>query len=451
MDQEAGDDRMLESLIDRAAEIARAVSDGRGEFHAADHQITDDPDVRERLASALGNRAITALNQGSEDVYLYAFAAWIQNPQNAQAMSNVFQACRYCGSWTGADFERVHQRIGGYLGDIAIGNVFRRDLADSRAETLYRMALDRYPDLPFAAARCAGLLVFQTRFEEAHTLFRQAAVPRLNRESNVLLAGPEFRAAMAEEPLTPPLAAGCYRGDEQETIVLFSCDSGYFGRYAESLVRSFLEHCTRPLIFHLHLINPTPDVETELERWRTTLFPGTDIRVSREWVDLSRTRVEKKVYYASSRFMQLGRMMAATSANILMVDADLRLLKDIGPLCDTVFAHHDVGMIAGSRVHHDLWNIYWADIMFITNTSRSRQLFERTGRYVAHFLKSGEAVWFLDQIAFYCVLEAGFLDEPRPRMLKFSYDLEIEGQEGRETPPNALGSYFWSYHTSLSS
>lgn len=314
---------------------------------------------------------------------------------------------------------------------IGLANVERRAGRLTRAERLLRLAHAARPQ-PFAAGRLAALLAEAGRHAEADRLFQEVGAAHGGVES-VIRLDPAFLAALAAAPppspaVDAPAEAGC--------VVFAGCDSRYFRRFSDAFVNSVAMSGAKAAI-HFHIVDLDDDARDHLERLRRR-HPRLGIQATAEATAPGIADADRRTYYACARFLQLPGLLRAYGRPVLMLDIDLVVLRDVGPLLAQLDAEGaDIALTHGAP--HDPWCRLWADAVLCAASPAAIAAFEAVRAYLLHFLGRGAAVWFLDQVALYAVLGGRFHPDPAPRVLPWPMDV----QNG-----DGASCYFWSLHSS---
>ncbi|EPY00191.1 tetratricopeptide repeat protein [Magnetospirillum fulvum] len=322
-----------------------------------------------------------------------------------------------------------------YVLPIALGNLERRAGHLHRAEHLYRLATARRPDLPFAPGRLAPLLAEQTRFLEADRMFQ--AIGRCHGGIERLIRlDPGFLATIRPMAAAVPDERAELDGNDGDIVVVAGGDSHYFLKYSDALVNSLAISGTRARL-HFHIVDPTPAAFAQAERLRRR-FPALPIEVGTESTPDHIAADRKRTYYACARFLHLPDLLRHHRRPVLMLDMDMVILRDVTQLVEQFLGEgKDIALIAGTQA--DPWCRLWADVILVRPTPAALDYLDTVRAYIRHFFDSGDAVWFLDQVALYCAFYAGYVGRPAPRLQVWPMDLQ-----------NASADlcYFWSLHSS---
>ncbi|RJF81008.1 tetratricopeptide repeat protein [Azospirillum cavernae] len=204
-------------------------------------------------------------------------------------------------------------------------------------------------------------------------------------------------------PDFPPLEMMIEPPPGDGPLIAVSCDDVYFQRFVGDLLESIA--ATLPPGggggVHVHVVNPSPETEAALERWRTRLPIG----YSRERLDFSGWDDHRRTtYYACVRFLRWHQLLARLSRPLVHVDADCTLRADLTSLSDGLRGV-DVGLLRDGRGRGPTREITVCFAWF-QPTEASRAFLALTAAYIADALRRGEGYWMLDQAAPFCVLNA---------------------------------------------
>lgn len=385
----------------------------------------------------------------------YAERLWVRLPDDPIRTLNYWNLATKAGIGSGIDAcRRGLNRRFSPAGLIALGNALTEAGREAEADAAYARAAALHPDQPFVYSRSGCLHLRHRNHARADRLLRRAALWPGRDEA--MRFDPAFIADRVAAFRTPAPAEGDWRivdrrmpratGPGEPVLVFSACDGAYFDRFASAMIHSTRRNAGLETVFHLHVVNPPDDLETRVNRWDRVLgHPG--IGWSRETLDVSTLGADAKTHYACARFLALPALLRRWNGPILMLDADLIVLRDLRAMMAAV-RDADLALVGGERYGFEPWNQYWADVIVIHPTPRALAFFDRVAAYIDHFLRIGKARWFLDQIALNAVLSCGFPDAPAPAVHLLARDVHrLELREGDDdVPPSHC--LFWSAHAS---
>lgn len=331
---------------------------------------------------------------------------------------------------------------------LALGNALRRARQGWEAEAVYREAIARAPDMPFARLRLACLLLEQGRLDAADRVLREVEVADPGRV-RAMQFGAAFFRRLRRRALPAPPAGFAPHPCTADLVVFAACDGGYFERFASALLSSVRRNAGVACQFHLHVVNPPADLAERIAFYQRQLG-GPAIAVSTEAVDAGAWDAEtRRTWFACARFRLLPHLMEAYAAPVLMLDTDLLVLRDLNGLLEAA-AEGDIALVATERHVCEPWNWLWADVAFFNATAPALACADLVARYIDLHLEEGQAHWFLDQIALTACVLAGFRDLPEPRVVALPPDihrLALVCDGGVDVPPGPE-VLFWSAHAS---
>ena len=468
-------DRRLVAALEAAASVHLAEGRREQARHWLERALVEAPDRVEVIQALLPYY----VEEDRLHALTMAARAWRLRPDRG-SFRLVWDLCNRAGE----DLELARAHLAAQPDDafrmIAVGNALRRSRRGWEAEALYRTARELEPGMPFASMRLACLMLEQGRVEAAEHCLRAAERGDPGRIRTMQFSSAFFRK-LARRPLPLP-PAGFVPPSPAEGIVIFAaCDGAYFERFASALLHSAernsgLGHrgtastahttlpeagdaagqtaATRagaatPCRYHLHVVNPPPDARERIEAHRAMLG-DVAIALTTETIDTANWDDERRrTWFACARFRLLPHLMEAYAAPILMLDADMLVLRDLRGLIEMA-SGGDVAAVATERHVCEPWNWFWADVVFFNATPRALSFADLVARYVEHHLQAAEAHWFLDQIALTACLLAGFADGAAPRFVALPTDIHRLSLVCRDGVDEAPGPHvlFWSAHAS---
>jgi tetratricopeptide (TPR) repeat protein len=381
------------------------------------------------------------------DALMLAARIWRQ-AADEQSFRTVWDLANRAGSDVARADAFVAQDPSDPLRHIALGNALRRARRGWEAEAVYRAAIALAPDLPFAALRLGCLLLEQGRHEAADRLLRQAEANDTGRVRAMHVGSLHFRR-LRRRALPPPPDGFSPYPPPADLVVFAACDGNYFDRFASALLSSVRRNAGLDCQFHLHVINPPPDLWARIDAYKAALNDAA-IAVSTEQVACEEWSEEKRrTWFACARFRLLPHLMESYAAPILMLDIDLLVLRDLTALL-SASAEGDVALVATERHRCEPWNWFWADAVYFNATAPALACADLIARYIDQQLCDGRAHWFLDQIALTACLVAGYHDQAPPVLVRWPPDihrLQLVCSDGVDVPPGP-SVLFWSAHAS---
>ena len=287
---------------------------------------------------------------------------------------------------------------------LALGNSLRAAGDPAGARAAYEQACELRPGDDAALLRLACLLAAMGDGDAADRAFSQFAGR---------LSGPESVVRLSRDALVDIFAVNAasleyewhgsdWRDDDgAQVAAVVSCDAGYFERFATIVARSFAAQSGLQARLHFHLVNPTQE---SLAQFESLSAEGLPLQLSasteqREFASLSHA----KTYYACARFLLAADLLACSSTPLLILDADMVVLGDLGVLLESV-RDSDVAAFELDPAQHDLWDTYQASALWVAPTEGGRTFLQRTAAYIDHFRRAGRLQWYLDQVAVFAAL-----------------------------------------------
>jgi hypothetical protein len=167
-------------------------------------------------------------------------------------------------------------------------------------------------------------------------------------------------------------------------------------------------------------------------------LPGLPIRLTTEPLPTGLPPELRRTFFACARFLCLPQILAAYRRPVLMLDVDIVVLRDVGPLVEQLMTESaDLALIHAEP--RNPWCRVWAGMVLAAPTRRGLEYFTLVRNYALAVLRAGKAVWFLDQIALFAVLVAGFRDRDRPLVIEWPVDIQNSSTDH---------AYFWSLNVS---
>jgi tetratricopeptide (TPR) repeat protein len=364
-----------------AGEFAAAEQD----FRAALALAPADPFYACHLASALCAQGQLAAAGP------YALAAWrgaMDNANHAECLKYVVMNIEADG---GTDF----------LALIGTGNRLRLAGDFAGAEAAYHRAR-LAPDaaIAFADNRIGALLCCMGRYAESAPFFAAGARAHMMLDrvtdfsadflDGLAAQGGAFAADLPAMALPPP-QGGC-----PGPVLLMSCDSGYFDRFAFALAHSVSRNAAARCALHFHIVNPDERVEAGLARMRAH-FPDLPIALGSEQCDVTRF-FQPKAYYACARLLRLAQIMHHYRRPVMVIDIDLLVARGLGPLLQGL-QDDDMAAPLMNTGRGEPGELLSAACVYFAFTDAGLKAAALAGAYIAHYARDGRLLWFIDQIA----------------------------------------------------
>lgn len=273
---------------------------------------------------------------------------------------------------------------------------------DSGAEA-FRRALAASPDYPHAMVGLAAYLFERRDFAAAERLLARAAeiAPSIFGYGALCVLGAGYAGAADPDRLEalaarmPPVEGETPAASGRGPIVFAAADQRYFTEYGCALALSAARFSPGTSV-HLHVMNPGPGFAEEAAALRRR---ASSIELT---LSLEHNAAPKRAYYANVRLARLAQIFEATGRDVLMLDADSLIRRDIAPLAHAL-AHTDVALftrfdevIFGTKV--------LASALYVRATAAGRRFLRGVATYVLTPATLGRHAWQHDQCALYVVL-----------------------------------------------
>jgi hypothetical protein len=182
-----------------------------------------------------------------------------------------------------------------------------------------------------------------------------------------------------------------YASDNKKPIILTCCDEVYFNKFGISFINICLKHYDG--VVHVHVINPSYRTLNFFKRRKSERI---SFSIEENLIDLDRA------YYASSRFMISQKIIKEYGADILMVDIDQAISRDITKIINSFSSNKHNLYINKLNNSWMPWNYYLAGNIYLRNNDLTLDLLNAIINYIHNVVKinnSYKNLWFLDQNA----------------------------------------------------
>ncbi len=385
---------------------------------AAEHHANGRLDDAERLcdavlaalpdhAEALHRRGILAFQRGAldhaADLVRRAIAADTSAPEPRNSLGNILLAGGDHAGAVACYRESLSLEPGSLgagdpvvlinLGISLYGTGARADAKEALGDGLALM-----PEHAQARAALAVIALDEGEDSDAATQLRAAALlqPRFGYGASCVL-GDDLDAYTDVSGIDEMLAAAPALEGEMPAsaqpgpVVVTSCDHGYFRRFARPLAASLNANAPGHDL-HIHVFNPEPEFDGELDALRTSLA-DTTVTVSREVAPGA-----DPVYFSNMRLVRLHQIMQACGRGLVSLDADslVRLpLDDLDGAADLSVALRPDRAEIGQK--------WLATTLVLRDTEAVRHYLSRVACYVLNCFHEDRLVWYLDQCVLYLV------------------------------------------------
>lgn len=182
-----------------------------------------------------------------------------------------------------------------------------------------------------------------------------------------------------------------------KTTVVVGCDKNYFYQHAIALLFSLYETNRDELNVHLHIYNCDEQIQRDVQ----SLCAGLEhfnVSLSSESFTCAK---DINVHYASRRFVFLRHAMSKLAGPVMVLDADCLVRKSWSSFKTTL---GNQKMIVSWAEGAPFWEDIIAGFIYSEGGAVSDKFFDAVARFIDSNLSSGNAVWFLDQIALACAM-----------------------------------------------
>jgi hypothetical protein len=221
----------------------------------------------------------------------------------------------------------------------------------------------------------------------------------------------------------------------QQNVFFMPSDLSYFMQYTLPLALSLLKHSPLAAI-HVHVML-TPESDLELFRTTAAMLPMERVRITTETFRPAPSAESgngpKKLFHVV-RFIRLYQFLSSTSSRYWLLDVDALCNRDpsfaIAQLADAAI---------GFRLRpgrNNAWSQISACCVAIRPTSEALAFIRLVAGYLAHFIRTKDLAWGIDQLAFFAVYQ--YLERVKrlPMIVPFGPDIVDVGDYDQE-------SVFW--------
>lgn len=199
-------------------------------------------------------------------------------------------------------------------------------------------------------------------------------------------------------------------------IFLSSCDQRYLQRFGETVVRA-LDATGANTVYHLHIVDPSPDVALTVARLQEGCSSLT-LNYTTETYDRDDQGYVRAEFYACSRLIRLPEILALYDRDIFMWDVDTNGVTDFTALIG-MMEGFDLGYFRMKNTRLTLVSHLAA--VYFANTASTRRL----SRIIRNYIVTKFATtpfWLLDQASVYCASQFLTATDPDFRVRDFGYD-----------------------------
>lgn len=181
----------------------------------------------------------------------------------------------------------------------------------------------------------------------------------------------------------------------QSSVLLMSCDYGYFCAYADKTIENA---SLSGNLIHFHLIVSDESMLTTLD---IDLYRNKNIGITYEVYREDES--VNKTYYSIARYLILRDIIELYQRNIIVCDIDIELRDNIDYL-STSIAEQKIGLITNGG---DLpWITYMAGFNFFGRKTKDSNFVIKLIMILKLLYESGRDLWTLDQVALLLAVES---------------------------------------------
>jgi predicted O-linked N-acetylglucosamine transferase (SPINDLY family) len=283
--------------------------------------------------------------------------------------------------------------------------MLRRAGQTQEALNAYKAALLSQPELPFASSRIGCLLAVLGHFAQADAIFKIIG-ERYGGREKILRFGDDFLGAAvaqhhAQSERFRQMLAGADDIGQAQVVIHASCDSHYFGLFADVFCAGIARYSGLHALVVLHVVGPSVETKAQVAQLRKA-YPQLPLVVLEDSVDLSAFGTHAKTYYACARFLSLPAVLEKYQRPVLTLDIDTLTLQPLGAFTDQLSqSQAPFALIKGEPL--EPWGYYWANLVWVRPEPQGLTLAEQIAHYIARLLNPTEALWFLDQAALFAI------------------------------------------------
>lgn len=311
----------------------------------------------------------------------------------------------------------------------------------------YRSAQEEAPASAVGFDRIGVALCNLERFTAADESLRAAA--RLGWPLHHMV---DLRASRLEACVTgqgwrdyqAALAPRAQRGAAGATLLL-GCDGAYFKSFVPALVNSLTRNAGLALRLHIHLL----DADASCDALRAQLPARGDIEIEISIGPDDYSAANRRLAYACTRFLLVPALLARDGLPVLVLDADLLVLRPLAPLFETL-APADFAIPLGGAGHREPAEMLWASLVWFAPTPAGQALARLAANYIADTIAAGRAEWFIDQIALLAAYVHGRADAAtRVALLPTALLDSSEAPGAAADAADPLHACFWALANSV--
>jgi len=238
--------------------------------------------------------------------------------------------------------------------------------------------------------------------------------------SNVRFSDSFFTLIEERGPYSPELPAypmALADSGSFDYVVLISCDATYFERYGGSFINAFAQHAASRALLHVHFISRDDALVGRLQKLADRLGLRA-LQCSLAALPAGLNDAARSAYYASARYIYMKHWLERYGKPIACFDIDALPRSPLAPLVAAA-QDADLGLVLRNGLYSP-WTQIIGHTLVANPSGRAADYFETVARYLGHFFLDAKALWWLDQIALYCVLRHFDARGQAPRVVQIN-------------------------------
>ena len=182
-----------------------------------------------------------------------------------------------------------------------------------------------------------------------------------------------------------------------DTVMLASCDNGYFETFIELLISSISSKLERK-VFHIHVINPS----------KRTLAKCSEIARKYHFFNFSHevNPAAQKLEFACSRFIRLEEFLHVYKKDVVVCDMDSCFIQDFD--VDVLLRDRDIAVKVDNKckLHFYPWRQFIASFVVFKYNPTTLRFTKDLSKFLTYFVdRKDRDYWYVDQTALFCLLE----------------------------------------------
>jgi len=196
------------------------------------------------------------------------------------------------------------------------------------------------------------------------------------------------------------------RWSEGKGVIVISVDDNYWNRFARHLVHDLLTQ-SNTVSVHACIMNPTEATLDLIADWRNEYarFGYSTVETDKQtWISETNRKFLLRTYFACNRFLVLNDMFDLYRQPVIILDGDQVPIGNMDEFIDRLLAGHDGDMAIHYGTRLGPGRELVCDLAAFRPTPATHLFCSLVHKYIRYFLTHDYALWMLDQVAFYAVL-----------------------------------------------